>query len=946
VRFVAEATDNQAMGRVDFLVHTNNGLHLTSTDSQPPYELLWDSRSVPNGFVWCEMRATDAVGNSANSGAWLWVANDGAPPTVSLTSPTDWSFVRDPIHLMVNATDDIGIAQVEFYLDSTVLLGTVPGAPYTSGYNLLWNPQTAPGGVHTLAARATDTSGKVTFSAPVTVIVNRPPTVTLTSPAEGSVLSGTVLPTASVTDTTGVDHVRLQDEAGNVLCTGYNPPDYGCFWHTRSHPNGPIRVRFVARDEVGNEGSSAWVSFTLDNDFIPPTVTLTAPSEGATVSGAVVLSADASDDRGVVSKVEFLVDGYLMDTDTTAPFSVTWTSTRILNGARTVVARAWDESGQSRDSAPVNITVDNDYVLPTVSFASPVVEGATLAQTVDVVINASDDRGVISKVVFSIPGELAAQTFTSAPYVFSLNTRLFTNGPRTLTAEAYDAVGNMRRTSVNVTFDNDFTPPTVSLTSPTSGATLRDWVMLTANASDDRGGIVRVEFYLIDSAQLHQTFSDTSAPYEYLLSTRNRANGTYALQVKAWDGAGNVGTSTRVNVTFDNDFTPPTVALTSHASGATLEGTVTLTANASDERGAISQVRFYLDGTLVGVDTSAPYEYSLNTRGYSNGSRTLSASATDSSGNVGSSGTVNVTFDNDFTPPTVAITSPASGATLMGTVQLQAVASDDRGAISQVEFSLGNLLLGRDTSAPYTYDLNTRAYSNGSYAIHVRAFDVLGNSTITTITVSLNNDFALPSVSLTSPASGSVLDIGTTYTLTASASDNRQVAEVRFYLDNVLLGSDSSAPYEWRWTNNATAGSRTLQVQATDSAGNVGYGSAVSVTVRDPYAPPPSPNTFTYSASNTSSATVNTVNRTITLSAGQRLTLGTCGVTGASFSGDTYLRLANPSGTVVVSNDDACGGVGSNFVYTVPSGAGGNYQLRAGCYSSGGCSGTVAWTIQ
>jgi hypothetical protein len=102
---------------------------------------------------------------------------------------------------------------------------------------------------------------------------------------------------------------------------------------------------------------------------------------------------------------------------------------------------------------------------------------------------------------------------------------------------------------------------------------------------------------------------------------------------------------------------------------------------------------------------------------------------------------------------------------------------------------------------------------------------------------------------------------------------------------------------------------------------------------------------FTYTASNTNSATQNTANKLIALTAGQTLTLGTCGVTGALFSGDTVLRLFNPSGVEVTSSDDACGGQGSNFTYTVPVGAGGNYELRAGCFSNTSCSGTAVWTL-
>nr|WP_239470410.1 serine protease [Archangium violaceum] len=102
---------------------------------------------------------------------------------------------------------------------------------------------------------------------------------------------------------------------------------------------------------------------------------------------------------------------------------------------------------------------------------------------------------------------------------------------------------------------------------------------------------------------------------------------------------------------------------------------------------------------------------------------------------------------------------------------------------------------------------------------------------------------------------------------------------------------------------------------------------------------------FNFNASNTNSAQKNTVNHDVTLAAGQVIQLGTCTVTGASGTGDTYLRLYSPAGTNVVSNDDSCGQL-SYLTYTVPAGGGGTYQIRAGCFSSNSCSGTVAYTVQ
>ncbi|WP_224248393.1 serine protease [Hyalangium gracile] len=107
--------------------------------------------------------------------------------------------------------------------------------------------------------------------------------------------------------------------------------------------------------------------------------------------------------------------------------------------------------------------------------------------------------------------------------------------------------------------------------------------------------------------------------------------------------------------------------------------------------------------------------------------------------------------------------------------------------------------------------------------------------------------------------------------------------------------------------------------------------------------PPPPPNSYSYNASNTNSAQQNTVNKVVALAAGQAITVATCGVTGATFSGDTYLRLFGPAATQVASNDDACGGNGSSITYTAATA--GNYEIRGGCYSSGSCSATVVWQI-
>ena len=93
------------------------------------------------------------------------------------------------------------------------------------------------------------------------------------------------------------------------------------------------------------------------------------------------------------------------------------------------------------------------------------------------------------------------------------------------------------------------------------------------------------------------------------------------------------------------DTTPPTTSITSPANGATVSGTVTVSASASDNVG-VSRVEFYVDGGLIGTDTSSPYSISWNTATATNGGHGLQSRAFDAAGNTGSSATVSVTVSN------------------------------------------------------------------------------------------------------------------------------------------------------------------------------------------------------------------------------------------------------------------------------------------------------------
>lgn len=186
----------------------------------------------------------------------------------------------------------------------------------------------------------------------------------------------------------------------------------------------------------------------------------------------------------------------------------------------------------------------------------------------------------------------------------------------------------------------DTQAPTTSITSPLGGSIVSGTILVTASASDNVG-VTQVEFYL-DGA-LKST--DTVSPYEWSWDTKTVANGSHSLTSKAYDAAGNAGTSAAVSVTVDNDTTAPTTSITAPAAGATVSGTTLVTASASDNVG-VTKVEFYLDGVFQASDTTSPYEWSWNTTTSSNGSHSLSSKAYDAAGNVGTSAAVSVTVSN------------------------------------------------------------------------------------------------------------------------------------------------------------------------------------------------------------------------------------------------------------------------------------------------------------
>jgi hypothetical protein len=202
--------------------------------------------------------------------------------------------------------------------------------------------------------------------------------------------------------------------------------------------------------------------------------------------------------------------------------------------------------------------------------------------------------------------------------------------------------------------------------------------------------------------------------------------GVYMLVVVDADGVPSVARM----VTLTGGNSSPSVGLTQPANGATFPApaAIDIAANASDSDGTVTKVEFFNGATKLGEDTTAPYSYSWT--GVPAGTYTLTARATDDRGAQTTSLARTVTVSATNAAPTASITSPADLASFpwKPTITIEALAADSDGSVARVEFFRGTTKLGEDTTAPYAY--RWKNAQSGSHSLTARATDNRGAMTI------------------------------------------------------------------------------------------------------------------------------------------------------------------------------------------------------------------------
>ena len=194
------------------------------------------------------------------------------------------------------------------------------------------------------------------------------------------------------------------------------------------------------------------------------------------------------------------------------------------------------------------------------------------------------------------------------------------------------------------------------------------------------------------------------------------------------------------------DVTAPTVSLTAPAANATVAGTVTVSASASDNIG-VATVQFLLDGANLGAaDSTSPYSVSWNTTTATNGTHRLQARATDLSGNSTTTTDTLVTVDNQAPTGTIVINNGAA-ATNNRNVTLALSAADALGTVTQMRFSntgTGAFSTAKSFATTKAWTLSTGA---GTKSVFVQFMDLAGNWSTAAISDTIILDTTAPTIS-------------------------------------------------------------------------------------------------------------------------------------------------------------------------------------------------------
>ncbi len=907
------------------------------TDTTSPYSVAWDTTVMATGLYDLRAVTTDNVGNNFTSALATNVnVPDVTAPTNALSlasvSPSGSAFLSGTTvyyrgtgggsggnFQLTNTMSDAGSgpASSSFpalggtttgWTHTAQTRSTPSGGPYTTTNAYTWSEgaSSAP----TEAVQGTDVSGNTATTTLTFTNDSTNPTGSVTAPAAAAAVSGAAVTVSSNSADAGsglasVAFQRSPAGAGSWTTIGTDTTSpYSVAWDTTGLAEGNYDLRAVTTDNVGNSFTSATIAnIVVDNTA--PTGSLTAPASSATLVGTVTVSANSADARSGVASATFQRSTAganvwtTIATDSTSPYSASWNTAAGSDGLFDLRVVTTDNAGNVTNSASVtNVRVDNTNPSNSVTVvsASPSTAVSKTGNTVYYrgtgggsggsfqLRNSVNDSGSGpasatfpalggTTTGWSHSGETIS-TPSGGPYT-STSAYTWTEGTTSAPTEALTSVDNAGNGSstTTLTFTDDSTNPTGSITAPAASAAVRSFVTVSSDSADTGSGVDHVDFqYSVSGANSWSAIgTDTSSPFSASWWSFLISDGLYDLRAITTDNVGNTFTSATITVRVDN--TNPTGSLTAPSANTSVHGaSVTVSSNSADSGSGVATATFQRSAaganswTTIGTAVASPYSVTFDTTAVADGLYDLRVVTADNAGNSVNSATVaNVRVDNTGSANALSLSSvsPAGSAVLSGTTVFyrgsgggsggsfqvtNAVTDAGSGPASSTFPALGgtatgwthtNQTISTPAGGPYV-STSAFAWSEGTSSSPTEAVssvDNVGNAATTT-TLTFTNDSTSPTGSLTAPAASAVVSGAAVAVSSNSADAGAGVTSAVFQRSAAganswtTIATDTTSPYSVSWDTTAVAdGLYDLRVVTTDNVGNT-FTSALVTNVR------------------------------------------------------------------------------------------------------------------
>ncbi len=574
--------------------------------------------------------------------------------------------------------------------------------------------------------------------------------VAITSPANGAAVSATV--TIATNETSDVSWINVYVDGSWVASNpsnGVRP--FVVSWNSTTVANGKHTISVTGY----NSSSVAFVNTAIGVNVQNTGSTcliINAPAAGAKVSGTSVALSTTDTCSGVSFESLFIDGAHVGDF---SPGKVTFNSTAVSNGTHTVKVTSQSASPgtMTLGSAAESLYVQNGWTVPALStYVQSASKGVAAVTSVSLPFPGANTSGHAIVVAAGewcnagTPGTLTVTDSvgnTYAPITATSRVVSTSSSSRAQTWYAKNIKAGANTVTIRNTSVCDISLSIQEYAGITSAAVWHD--STATGLSVNSGSVSASPNQLLFSFAFDQTSCNDawtmSAGWtarqtnsnpgceglrtaDHLTSTSGSYSNTFAVNQTSNGLHGHI-------VAFSNvvDTTAPTISITSPATGAsyTVGKSVAVSVTASDNVGVV-KTALYVDGVLNATDTASPWSFAWNTAGYTIATHTLVAKAYDAARMVGTSAPVSVkltALSVDTTPPLVAISAPANGATVSGSVTVSVAALDNVGVV-KTQLYVDSKLAATDSASPWGFTWNTSGLS-GSHTLKVTAFDAAGN---------------------------------------------------------------------------------------------------------------------------------------------------------------------------------------------------------------------------